>query len=293
MIIVKNRKLLIPNEDRYLGTWYDNNSGVRQFQIDRYTQTETDLAGLIAKLDLKYEDGTPDTADLTMEVQEKHIILTLILSGSIMSHPGTVLANIRMTDNKGTVRWASFLCAFYIETGNNTPGSYHGSLTELEQLEIRINEALMRLEERIAAAHTATAGATEIYETLTEKLAKGEFTGPRGEKGERGPGGERGPQGLPGQKGDRGEPGEKGDPGLRGEPGLKGETGAVGPKGDRGETGERGPQGDSGVLVPVTGAHFIMYVDAAGDLWVQYESSAAPPEFEYNAETGELFWVVK
>ncbi len=87
---------------------------------------------------------------------------------------------------------------------------------------------------------------------LEKRIGRGDFIGPRGERGE------IGPAGLNGLPGERGEPGTKGDPGIdgatgpkgsRGERGLTGERGDIGadgPKGDKGDTGPRGPKGDKG-----------------------------------------------
>ena len=55
MIIVKNRKMLIPAGERLIGTDYDSNSEQRVFRIDRYTQTETDLSGLSGEARAVYD----------------------------------------------------------------------------------------------------------------------------------------------------------------------------------------------------------------------------------------------
>ena len=54
MIIVKNRELLIPNHERYIGTPIDNYADNRIFQIKRFSQSGEDLSGLTFRLDLKY-----------------------------------------------------------------------------------------------------------------------------------------------------------------------------------------------------------------------------------------------
>ena len=261
MIIVANRKLLVPTEDRYLGTDYDGNSGIRQFKIDRYTQTEVDLAGLTPKASLKYEDGTEDVADLGKEVGDDRIILTLTLAPSIMSHTGTVFLQVRMTDSRGTVKWASFMAAFYIEPSIGTPPAPSAALTELEQYEARANEALERASAAASSAVAAAVSADEMRASLEALVASGSLIGPRGPAGPQGPAG----QSI---------------------------TGPQGPKGDRGEKGEKGDPGESGILVKVEGT-YAMYVDASGDLWIEYTEGTAVPTFEYDPVTGNLYEVTE
>lgn len=54
MIIVKNRELLIPEHERYIGTPIDNYADNRIFKIKRFSQSGEDLLGLAFRLDLKY-----------------------------------------------------------------------------------------------------------------------------------------------------------------------------------------------------------------------------------------------
>ena len=62
-------------------------------------------------------------------------------------------------------------------------------------------------------------------------------------------------------------------------------------KGDKGDTGETGPQGESGVMAPSSGM-FSLYLDPdTGDLWAAYPDGETPPAFEYDAATGNLYFV--
>lgn len=62
-------------------------------------------------------------------------------------------------------------------------------------------------------------------------------------------------------------------------------------KGDKGATGDQGPQGKSGVMVPTAGM-FSLYLDpATGNLYADYPDGEAPPAFEYDAATGNLYYV--
>ena len=139
MIILKGRQMLITNLERYIGTTYDNNTEIRTFSLDRVTVNNVDLAALSFRLDLEYENGSKDTAILEKEIQEDTVLLTWTISKNVLQVPGTVFINIRGTDSQGTVKWASFKAAMYVEDTINTPGTYTGSLSELEQLEQRID----------------------------------------------------------------------------------------------------------------------------------------------------------
>ncbi len=56
MILVENRELLIPNNERYIGTTKDSESENRLFRVRRLSQSGVDMANLTFRLDLKYPD---------------------------------------------------------------------------------------------------------------------------------------------------------------------------------------------------------------------------------------------
>lgn len=58
-----------------------------------------------------------------------------------------------------------------------------------------------------------------------------------------------------------------------------------------GEQGPPGPQGESGVMAPASGM-FSLYLDpATGNLYAEYPDGSTPPQFEYDSETGNLYFV--
>lgn len=59
----------------------------------------------------------------------------------------------------------------------------------------------------------------------------------------------------------------------------------------KGEKGDKGDPGESGVYTPLDG-FFTMAVDSAGDLWV-YSNSDLSDSFEYDSETGNLYYVTE
>ena len=62
-------------------------------------------------------------------------------------------------------------------------------------------------------------------------------------------------------------------------------------KGDKGDTGDRGPKGESGVTAPSAGM-FSLYLDPeTGNLYAEYPDGSTPPAFEYDATTGNLYYI--
>lgn len=61
-----------------------------------------------------------------------------------------------------------------------------------------------------------------------------------------------------------------------------------------GRDGEKGEKGDTGntISVPVSGL-FNMGVDADGNLWVYHSDSDKVPDFEYDSESGNLYYVTE
>ena len=163
MIIVKNRELLIPETERYIGTTYDHLSENRQFKLPRVAQNGVDLSALTFRLDLKYANDTYDTVILSKEIEGEYIVLTWEILSAVQQIPGTLYIAIRATDGEATVRWASFGAAMYVERHLNTPGSYTGDLTEIEQMELDhayFKSVIQELESHLDYAHDAEAWAT-------------------------------------------------------------------------------------------------------------------------------------
>ena len=58
-----------------------------------------------------------------------------------------------------------------------------------------------------------------------------------------------------------------------------------------GAQGPQGPQGESGVMAPSAGM-FSLYLDpATGNLYADYPDGETPPAFEYDSESGNLYYV--
>ena len=135
MIIVMNREMLIPDTEQYIGTTYDTETENRVFRVRRFSQRGVDLSVLTFRLDLKYANGAYDTLILSKEVTDEFIFLTWEITSSQLQVPGTLKVQMRAIDGEATVKWSTFVAAFYAERHLNTPGNYTGDLTEIEQME--------------------------------------------------------------------------------------------------------------------------------------------------------------
>lgn len=217
MIVVRNRELLIPREEFNLGTNFDLDTETREFRINKVTQGGIDISNLNFRLDLKYANGDTDTAYLDKvypdtdepidetETEENtkriliippfptrkppkqkdndYITLVLTVTKNMLQVPGTVLIQLRGYTADGLMKWTSYQGAFYVESAINTPTTYTGDLTELEQLEIKIDKVLDTEAERVKAEESREA-AEEVREeqeakraeTFTEAEAKREQT---------------------------------------------------------------------------------------------------------------------
>lgn len=62
-------------------------------------------------------------------------------------------------------------------------------------------------------------------------------------------------------------------------------------KGDKGDKGDKGEQGESGVMATTSGM-FSLYLDSdTGDLYAEYPDESSHPQFEYDSETGNLYYI--
>lgn len=188
MIIVRNRELLIPREEFNIGTNYDTETETREFRLNKVTQGGVDITNLSFNLDIKYANGNTDTACLDKiypetETEEDtkisdncdcdtkkvlvippfpvpkppkpletdYITLVLTVNKNMLQVPGAVLIQIRGYSDDGLVKWSSYQGAFFVESAINTPTTYSGNLTELEQLEVNVTKVLKSEEARAEA----------------------------------------------------------------------------------------------------------------------------------------------
>ena len=115
MIIVKGRELLIPENERYLGTNYDTGMENRVFRIPRLSQSGTDLSDLTFKVNLIFNSEPLDVAELQKNVDDDYIYLTWTVTAAQVAVTGTVFVCVTGNDTNDTVKWSSFMAPFYTE----------------------------------------------------------------------------------------------------------------------------------------------------------------------------------
>lgn len=142
MISIIGKQMIFPNEEQTF-VFEDNGTVSRTFIMERYEADRTDLAGMTFRLDIIYKDGTKDTALLVKTVQERKIRLLWDVKKEDFHEDGTVFVAIRGFDGDGVMKWTSAQTPIFIEDIIDTPGSWEGQLTELEQMERSISNELL------------------------------------------------------------------------------------------------------------------------------------------------------
>lgn len=146
MITVRNRKLIVPQEERLIGTVSDNNSETRVFAIDRFQPNGVDMSSLAFGLDMEYEDNAHKNATyLDKEWDEEKIYLTWGIIENDVAPGGVVFVQIEAHDQTGAVKWHSIRDAFYIDPSIGTGAEYNGDLSAFQRMEAVLDEKLARL----------------------------------------------------------------------------------------------------------------------------------------------------
>jgi len=142
MIIVKGRELLIPENERYIGTNYDTGMENRVFRIARYSQSGTDLSDLTFRVNLIFNSEPLDIAELQKNVDDDYIYLTWTVTAAQVAVTGTVFVCVTGNDTNDTVKWSSFMAPFYTEKslGEDVETEYRQVIAKVNQ-EITDREA--------------------------------------------------------------------------------------------------------------------------------------------------------
>lgn len=141
MILIKRRQMIIPKDEKYIGTVNDANVEARTFRIDRYTETRSDLSAHTFKLLTEDEGNTKVTSYLDKMVTDEFIDLTWNITGAEVGTSGVLFAQIKAFDDSGLVRWNSFKGEF-ICLENLLESEGGGTLTDFERLEAKVNKAI-------------------------------------------------------------------------------------------------------------------------------------------------------
>lgn len=138
MITIKNRRMIVPPEEKYLGTERDSNSSVRIFSIPRYMPHDMDLSSLAFFLDIRYEDNrTNETTFTDVLVTDNSIELTWNITANDLGAEGVIFLQIKANDLSGLVKWYSFAEPFFVGDIIDGSGNYSGNLSTYEVLASR------------------------------------------------------------------------------------------------------------------------------------------------------------
>ena len=140
MIKVRNKVLMIPENELTIAAVGDKGSVNRVFQIPRIQPDGVDLANMIFKLNLLYLDtNEKDRDDLDKVISDDFITLTWTISNLTSSHVGNAYIQLCAMTDTGSMRWLSYQAAVYIESSIEAEKTTI-ALSELENLEKRIDE---------------------------------------------------------------------------------------------------------------------------------------------------------
>jgi hypothetical protein len=134
MITVRNRTMIVPEEERYIGVVEDDHVASRTFIIPRYNANEIDISGLQFFLDMKYENGTKNLTVLDKVIEEERLLLTWSIAKADVPIAGTVFLQIYGNDVNGTARWSCQQSPVYVGELINTAGEYTGELSAYQAL---------------------------------------------------------------------------------------------------------------------------------------------------------------
>lgn len=171
MIKVRNKVLVIPENELTIAAEGDKESVNRVFEIPRVQPDGTDLANMIFKLDILYLDSNEkDRDDLGKVISDDFVTLTWTISSLTASHTGNAYIQVCAMTETGSMRWKSYQAAVYIETSISTEKTTIG-LSELENMEARINQQLTTLT-TAETARTEAEAARDAAETAREAAEK-------------------------------------------------------------------------------------------------------------------------
>lgn len=227
MIMIENRKLVIPATEKRLGYEGDNDVASRVFRL-----SDMALSELAFTLDVQKSDASTGIVALMKTVVADHIDLTWTLLASEMDVPGELITQLRAFNDDGTEIWHSGLGVFIVGASIRAEAAYPAPLpTEFQQFEANMTAAVQLVQSVSERIGEISQGADGVSVTGAQVLENGHLAlslsngstidcgsavGPRGQ------------QGTPGLSGQPGSPGQAGQDGINGQDGQDGRDGADG-----------------------------------------------------------------
>lgn len=153
MVIIKNKRMIFSEEDRYVGTRYDANTKTLTFGLYYNYNTERWIGDLTFNLIIRYSD-TNET-DILAVVKGNTSIgtdgtavkeLKVTFTETALSHSGTHLIQLTGFDMYETYRWSTYQSFIYIEDALNAKPISVTTLSLLEAYEAQLTNKLLLLQ---------------------------------------------------------------------------------------------------------------------------------------------------
>ena len=100
MITIQSGKMIIPEEERFVGFAGDDQSSTKQFILPQTRITDVNAT---VTLYLRFDDDSVTSAPLTISIVDSDTILTWNIRSQHLLRPGIVMAQIKVTAGNGTV----------------------------------------------------------------------------------------------------------------------------------------------------------------------------------------------
>lgn len=178
MVIINNRRMIFSEEDRYIGTRFDNGSTVRTFQVARYDGTY-DLSNLTFHLEIKYSD----TNEIDILATEKTVTedgklnLAVTFTAQSLTHSGTHIVQLVGFEDTGNYKWSTYQSLVYIEDSLTSVPISVKTLSMLESYEAQLTNKLLLLtvtENKVTLSETARIAAESLRVSAEEARVKAE-----------------------------------------------------------------------------------------------------------------------
>ena len=156
MITIQTGKMLIPEEERFVGFAGDNQSNTKQFFLPGVSDSDS-----VYTLYLRFDDDTVSSAALSPAVNQDGLTLTWRVSARHLLKPGIVMAQLRIADGSGRVAHSG--CDYFIVSSS---AEFAGDGDEpvpisRDEFEERMAEAVREAKE--TAPYIGTDGYWYIY----------------------------------------------------------------------------------------------------------------------------------
>ena len=119
MITIQSGKMIIPEEERFVGFAGDDHSSMKQFILPQTRITDVDA---VFALYLRFDDDSVTSAPLIISIVDSDTILTWDIRAENLLRPGIVMAQIKYTAGDGTVThysWDYFVVGASAEHGDD------------------------------------------------------------------------------------------------------------------------------------------------------------------------------